>query len=110
MLFLSASALPQAMRRSLGNMWWKGSIASGPANTPRIDRRGFMVGYVLAGTPQSVVDGINAYLIGRSRPQETLLAIADWGRIRVLGERASARGRRPADRAPTYAADVRLKE
>ena len=31
-----------------------------------------MVGYVLAGTPQSVVDGINAYLIGRSRPQETL--------------------------------------
>lgn len=36
-------------------------------------RRGFMLGYVLAGTPQDVVDGINAYLIGRSRRPETLL-------------------------------------
>jgi len=35
-------------------------------------RRGFMVGYILAGTPQGVVDGINAYLIGRSRRPETL--------------------------------------
>lgn len=29
--------------------------------------RGFMVGYVLGGTPQAVIDGINSYLTGRQR-------------------------------------------
>lgn len=35
-------------------------------------RRGFMVGYVLTGTPQGAIEGINAYLIGRSRSLEIL--------------------------------------
>lgn len=34
--------------------------------------RGFMVGYVLGGTPQGVVDGINSYLTGRKRLAERL--------------------------------------
>ena len=35
-------------------------------------RRGFMIGYVLSGIPQGVVDGINTFLLGRSRRRETL--------------------------------------
>jgi hypothetical protein len=34
--------------------------------------RGFMVGYVLAGPPEAVVDGINRYLTGRKRLEELL--------------------------------------
>ena len=34
--------------------------------------RGFMVGYVLAGAPDTVVDGINSYLTGRKRAEELL--------------------------------------
>lgn len=36
-------------------------------------RRGFMVGYVIAGTGVAVVSGINRYLSGRSRQAEILL-------------------------------------
>lgn len=39
---------------------------------------GFMVGYVIAGSRAAVVDGINKYLIGKSRRPETLShSIAD---------------------------------
>lgn len=34
--------------------------------------RGFMIGYVLSGSPAGVVQGINSYLAGRSRDAETL--------------------------------------
>lgn len=34
--------------------------------------RGFMVGYVLTGSPEAVVDGINAYLAGRGRLEDLL--------------------------------------
>jgi hypothetical protein len=35
-------------------------------------RRGFMIGYVLVGSPQKVVDGVNRYLTGRFRSPEAL--------------------------------------
>lgn len=34
--------------------------------------RGFMVGFVLGGTPEAVVDGINGYLTGRQRREDLL--------------------------------------
>lgn len=34
--------------------------------------RGFMVGYVLTGTPELVIEGINRYLTGRQRSEEVL--------------------------------------
>ena len=35
-------------------------------------RRGFMIGYLLSGTPQGVIDAVNRYLAGRSRHFEAL--------------------------------------
>lgn len=35
-------------------------------------RRGFMIGYLLSGTAQGVVEGVNRYLAGRSRHREAL--------------------------------------
>jgi len=35
-------------------------------------RRGFMIGYVLSGSTQGVVDAVNRYLLGRSRSAEAL--------------------------------------
>ena len=37
-------------------------------------RRGFMIGYILAGSSEGVVAAINRYLAGRSRHTETLAA------------------------------------
>lgn len=39
-------------------------------------RRGFMLGYVLSGSAQGVVDAINRYLAGRSRSAEALATAA----------------------------------
>lgn len=69
--------------------------------------RGFMVGYILAGTPQSVVDGINAYLIGRSRRPETL-SPSPIGVVQVFWESEHQRavGGRPIELQHTLLAVV----
>jgi hypothetical protein len=47
-------------------------------------RWGFMIGYILSGTPQGVVQAVNRYLAGRSRPSEALMpsdirtALGSW--------------------------------
>jgi hypothetical protein len=42
-------------------------------------RRGFMIGYLLSGSAQGAVEGVNRYLTGRSRDAETLVPSAVRG-------------------------------
>ena len=57
---------------------------------------GFMVGYVISGTKTGVVDGINAYLRGRSRNCEILVSGRDGAISKCwLSEHPRRHGRTP---------------
>ena len=58
--------------------------------------RGFMIGYVLAGSPAKVVNGINAYLVRRSRNPEVLSPSSEAGlKGGWVSEHPRAAGRSP---------------
>ncbi|WP_246102474.1 hypothetical protein [Methylobacterium terricola] len=57
--------------------------------------RGFMVGYVLKGPPDAVVEGINRYLIGRSRTAELLAAPGDLDIVGWASEHVRTSPRAP---------------